>query len=288
MAIEAPAFAFVFVCHGGELEIKSLLLAASLRATLGDAPELIAAVPGPASVWRAPSPAAQEMLRRLRVDVQAVENPIGAAYPIGNKVACLSVATHARTVAILDSDILCLGKFDNDPAAATGFAAKPADKRTFPGGVEVWQPLYAAVCAGLPERTVTTTFSNEPGLPYFNSGVVFTTQPARLGAAWVKCARTLNSVLEARGQRHWLDQVSLPIAMQLCNLDFTALDDRWNYPAHLQSLGAASLYFCHYHWPKIIAGEPRLYACARDLAARHPELRQTIAAHSDWSGLLET
>ena len=45
MATEAPAFAFVFVCHGGELEIKSLLLAASLREAFGDAPQLIAAVP---------------------------------------------------------------------------------------------------------------------------------------------------------------------------------------------------------------------------------------------------
>ncbi|HSN01237.1 MAG TPA: hypothetical protein VLS52_09545 [Rudaea sp.] len=286
MAIDAHAFAFVFVCHGGELEIKSLLLAASLREIFGDAPQLIAAVPQPASVWRAPSSAALEMLRRLRVDVQTVENPIGVEYPIGNKLACFGVTTQARTVAVLDSDILCLREFDSDPAAATGFAAKPADKRTFPGGAEVWQPLYAA-CGMTPcARQVTTTFSGEPGPPYFNSGVVFATAPARLGAAWVECARTLNPLLEAQGQRHWLDQVALPIAARRCTLDWSELDEDWNFPAHLRPLGASRPYLCHYHWPQVIAGEPRLRERVRELAARHAELRIAIAARAEWSPLL--
>jgi SAM-dependent methyltransferase len=286
MAIDASAFAFVFVCHGGELEIKSLLLAASLRATLGDAPELIAAVPRPASVWREPSSAALEMLRRLRVDVQAVENPIGAEYPIGNKLACLGVATRVRTAVVLDSDILCLREFDSDPAAATGFAAKPADKRTFPGDAEVWEPLYAAAGATLPETRIATTLTCEAGPPYFNSGVVFTTQPAQLGAAWVECARTLNPLLEARGQRHWLDQVALPVAVRRCGLDYACFDDGFNFPAHLKSLPENLPVFCHYHWPEVIAGEPRLRERVRELAARHAQLRDAIAADPDWAPLL--
>ena len=286
MATDVSSLAFVFVCHGGELEIKALLLAASLREILGDAPELIAAVPQPASVWGAPSPAALNMLRRLRVEVQAVENPIGTAYPIGNKLACFGVVTRARTVAVLDSDILCLREFDFDPAAVTGFAAKPADKRTFPGGVEVWQPLYAVAGTDMPDTRVVTTFSGEAGPPYFNSGVVFTTQPARLGTAWIECARMLNPLLEARGQRHWLDQVALPIAVRRCGMDFTALNEDWNYPAHLHPLGEARPYFCHYHWPNVICGEPLLRARAGALAARHSELRDAIVAHTDWSGVL--
>ena len=286
MATEAPAFAFVFVCHGGELEIKSLLLAASLRETFGDAPQLIAAVPQPAATWGAPSSAALEMFRRLCVDVQAVENPIGAEYPIGNKLACLSVATRARTVAVLDSDILCLRGFDGDPATATGFAAKPADKRTYPGGEAVWQPLYAAVGATLPESRIATTLTGEVGPPYFNSGVVFTTQPSRLGRAWIECARTLNPLLEARGQRHWLDQVSLPIAVRRCGLDYACLDNDFNFPAHLKPLPENLPAFCHYHWPEVIAGAPRLRERVRALAARHVELREAIAADAEWSPLL--
>ncbi|MGE5168492.1 MAG: class I SAM-dependent methyltransferase [Deltaproteobacteria bacterium] len=286
MAIEAPAFAFVFVCHGGELEIKSLLLAASLRETFGDAPELIAAVPQPAAIWREPSSAALEMLRCLRVDVRAVENPIGAEYPIGNKLACLGVPARARTVVVLDSDILCLRGFDNDPAAAAGFAAKPADKRTFPGDAEVWASLYAAAGTTLPETRVATTLTGEAGPPYFNSGVVFTTQPARLGAAWIECARTLNPILETRGQRHWLDQVALPVAVRRCGLDYACLGDDFNFPAHLKPLPEDSPVFCHYHWPEVIAREPRLRERVRALAARHAELRAAIAADAEGAPLL--
>ncbi len=286
MAADASRLAFVFVCHGGELEIKALLLAASLRAALGDAPELVAAVPRPAQVWGAPSAAALRMLQRLRVRVQEVENPIGPEYPIGNKLACFGVAARAASVAVLDSDILCLRDFAVDPAAATGFAAKPADKRTFPGGAEVWQPLYAAAGVGLPDAQVVTTFSGEAGPPYFNSGVVFTCAPARLGTAWVECARVLNPLLEALGQRHWLDQVALPIAVRRCGMDFTVLDEDWNYPAHLRRLGEVRPYFCHYHWPNVICGEPQLRARVCELAAQHRELRDVIVAHPDWSGVL--
>lgn len=286
MAIDASRFAFVFVCHGGELQIKALLLAASLREQFGDAPELIAAVPHPMDVWGSPSPAALAMLRRLRVDVQAVENPIGPAYPIGNKLACFGVATRAASVVVLDSDILCLRSLDSDPAAATGFAAKPADKRTFPGDAEVWQPLYAAAGVDMPQTRVTTTLGGESGPPYFNSGVVFTTQPARLGAAWIECARTLNPVLEARGQRHWLDQVALPIAVRRCGMAFACLDDDFNFPAHLKSMPDRLPAFCHYHWPEVVAGEPRLRERVRRLAVHHPELHDAIAEDPQWAPLL--
>ncbi len=96
----------------------------------------------------------------------------------------------------------------------------------------------------------------------------------------------LNPLLEARGQRHWLDQVALPIALRRCEMDFTALDEDWNYPAHLHPLDQARPYFCHYHWPKIIAGEALLHARVRSLTAQHQQLRDAIIAHPDWSGLL--
>ncbi len=39
---------FVFICQGGVLEAKSLLLAASIRYFISDLHELTAAIPGPA------------------------------------------------------------------------------------------------------------------------------------------------------------------------------------------------------------------------------------------------
>jgi hypothetical protein len=286
MAIDPADFAFVFVYHGGELEIKALLLAASLRATLGRAPELIAAVPQPSEVWGAPSAAGLALLDALTVRVLTVDNPIDATYPIGNKLACLGVATRARTVVVLDSDILCLRPFDHDPAAVTGFAAKPADKRTFPGGLEVWQPLYAAVGTRPYPDQVTTTFSGESGPPYFNSGVIFTRRPSELGAAWIACARRIDPRLQDIGQRHWLDQVALPLAVRCCGMGFTVLDERWNHPAHLRRLDDALPYFCHYHWPSVIAREPRLRDRVRALAAAHATLRAALAAHPAWTELV--
>ncbi|MGH8040964.1 MAG: hypothetical protein ACREPN_02845 [Rudaea sp.] len=278
--------AFVFVCQAGELEIKALLLAASLRRQLRADHDLIAAVPVPAEQWGELSAATRRMLVRLQVHVRPIENPIGADYPIGNKLACLSTVMGGGAAVFLDSDILCLRDVTHAPAA--DFAAKPADKRTFPGGVDAWQPLYAANGVSVPQLSIETTVSAEPGPPYFNSGVVFTTAPVRLGAAWIECARTLSSVLTARGQRHWLDQVALPIAVRMCGLDYGCLEDAWNFPAHLQPLPARPPVFCHYHWPHVLRADALLLKQVRELAAEHAELRAIAATHPDWTDLLKS
>ena len=280
-------YAFVFVCQSGELEIKALLLAASLRRNLRCEYELIAAVPTPASIWGELAPQTRALLEQLGVRIEAIVNPLAADYPIGNKLACLAVPTDADKIVFLDSDILCLRDFGQPDCLEVAFAAKPADLRTFAAAVEAWQPLYAAAGVALPSLRLPTTVSGEFGLAYFNSGVIFADAWAGMGRAWIACARAIENVPAMREQRHWLDQVSLAIAVHERGLAYSGLDERFNFPAHLRPLPGELPFLCHYHWPRIIAREPILVDFVRDLAQSYAYLAQRMRSEAAWSALLD-
>lgn len=281
-----PTYAFVFVCQAGELEIKALLLAASLKRFLRCDHELIAALPTPAATWGELAPETRGLLRELGVRIEPIVNPIDPDYKIGNKLACFDVPTRARKIVFLDSDILCLRDFGEPDCLSVGFAAKPADLRTFAAGAEAWAPLYAAAGVALPDLRLPTTVSGEFGLAYFNSGVIFADAGAGLGQAWIDCARAILQVPAMREQRHWLDQVSLAIAVHKLGLRYSGLDERFNFPAHLKPVPDEPPFFCHYHWPRIVRREPLLLDLARDLAREHPVIARRMAGDAEWAALL--
>ena len=284
---QAKRHAIVFVCQAGELEVKALLLAASLRRFLPRDVELIAAVPTPADVWGELSDDTRAQLLEFGATIVPIVNPIGTDYPIGNKLACIDVPTTAQRIVFLDSDMLCLRDIGDPACLRVPFAAKPADLRTFAGGADAWRPLYAAVGATLPELRLPTTVSGEFGLPYFNSGVIFVDNGVGFGRAWIDCARAIGNVAPMPAQRHWLDQVALPLAVHKLGLAYAALDERSNFPAHLKTLNGTPPFFCHYHWPRIVRREPTLLALVRDLARSHPRIARVIAAHRDWAQLID-
>lgn len=275
----------VFVCQAGELEIKALLLASSLRRYLRIEHELIAAVPTPASDWGEVAAETLATLSRLDVRVESIVNPIGPDYGIGNKLACLELIGSERRAAFLDSDILLLREWRDDPSASVGFAAKPADFRTYSSRDEDWRDLYARVGTVLPTMRFPTTISGAFGPPYFNSGVIFVNSRKNFGAAWTHCARRLLSDPAMQEHRHWLDQVSLAITVHELGLDYAALDERFNFPAHVKTLPDELPYLCHYHWPAVIGREPVLADLVRDLSGEHPGIARLMRSHPHWAGL---
>jgi hypothetical protein len=282
-----PRYAFVFVCQAGEIEAKALLLAASLKNALHCQYELIAAVPSPASIWGELSSDTRRQLDEFGVRIVPIENPIDPDYKIGNKLACIDMPTRAEKIVFLDSDILCLRDFGDPACLHVPFAAKPADLRTFAAATEAWVPLYAAAGVALPRLHLPTTVSGEFGLPYFNSGVIFVDAGIGFGRNWIDCANAIRVTPEMREQRHWLDQVSLPIAVHRLGLAYSALDERYNFPAHLKPLPDPAPFFCHYHWPRIVRHEPALLGVVRALAAAHPAIARVMAREPEWADLLD-
>lgn len=282
------SYCFVFVCQQGELEIKSLLLVASLKRFLCCEYELIAALPMPETQWGRPSEITLVLLQDFGVRTVQICNPIGGDYPIGNKIACFSIETVADKIIFLDSAILCLSEFHHDKRFHIPFNAKPADLRTFTTDLGHWKRVYESVGLLLPETRVFTTVSGELTPPYFNSGVIAVHRGTRFGQVWEECCHVIEANPDIQNKRPWLDQIALPLAVQKCGLEFDCLDEHFNHPTHLKPLNSQRLpLFCHYHASTVIRREPQLNRLVIELVKAYPALHEVITSHTDWPLLLK-
>lgn len=273
----------VFVCQGGALERKAVLLAASIRRHSGSSAQLVAAIPRPAETWQPPSDDTLAYLEGLGVRIADVENPIGEHYPIGNKFGCLAVMPNVERCFILDSDLLSLRPITADDLPAKPLAAKPEDR---PGpwvDRRAWRGLYrwAGMKKWARSDEVITTVSGHRIPPYFNAGVVAIDPSSPVAASWLRWAQAIDSA-ERIPQRHpWLDQIALPLAARDVNVIPERLDEQWNWPAHHRLLRQPAR-FVHYHEPTVIEEDPMLWSGLIDLVRHDDELARLLGQDDDW------
>ena len=277
----------VFICQSGELELKALLLAASLRKHLKQKNvELIAAIPEP-DLWGDISPRTRQLLAKLKVTEQIIRSPFKQEYPIGNKIAAMGVDTNASCTLFLDSDILCIDSFDITALQTEGMKAKPADLATFCESDTAWESVYGMFKLNVPDFKVLSTVSRLPMLPYFNAGVVCVKNGAKFASSWLSIAKKVDDNEQITNKRPWLDQITLPVSAVSLDYPFELTSEAFNYPAHLKSLPDNNdVVLCHYHSPDVIFEEGRLSQLVGELCDQHCELKSAIEANANWASIL--
>lgn len=267
-----------FVCEPGRLEAQALLLAASLRSTWPDL-ELVAAVPQPLPA------ATTQAFAALGVTERGISNPLASDYPIGNKLAALGVGAGDGLRVFLDSDMLCLDRWDWRVLTTHALAAKPSDLATF-GSDALWRELYARFALALPTQRVWSTVSEQLMHPYFNAGMLATTRAAELAAEWARVCVAIDAMQDIHPRRPWLDQIGLPIAAARLGLAVRSLGEAWNYPAHVKPLLDAPG-IVHYHVPAVIARESALVERVAALLARYPQVAAVVQADAAWQPVVK-
>ncbi|HPJ97822.1 MAG TPA: sulfotransferase, partial [Syntrophales bacterium] len=281
------SYCFVFICQQGDLEIKSMLLAASLKQYLNCSSDLVAAVPQPEEKWGSPAPSTIKQLEELGARIVNITNDIHPDYPIGNKVSCLRIPTKADKVIFMDSDMLCLRPFKDEDRFAIPFNAKPADLSTYAVDEALWRKIYHCAGAEMPSLKLPTTVSGDYMPPYFNAGFIAIDAGTPLGDVWLDCCRKIDADSGIPNKRPWLDQIALPVALQKLKLAFDSLDEGYNYPAHLKTINPRQIpFFCHYHHPEVIRREPLMNRLVCDLADRFPVMRNAMMQRPEWKTLL--
>jgi len=275
----------VFVCQKGELELKSILLAWSLRKSHGKNIQLYAAIPNYKD-WADISEETKKLFGVFFVDVKHFIPIFGEAYAIGNKISALGLLPSNEPGCFLDSDMLSLSAWDiDDVLAGKVSAAKPADLGTW-GDLLAWERVYARAAMPVPERRVRLTVSRTLSLPYFNAGFVATQNPIELAAQWREYAALLNSKAAGIENKYpWLDQISLPIAIQKIGTWYS-LTEFYNFPAHLRALNDSDIGMCHYHSPSVILREPRLRALFEAAVREFPSIAKMAMEFNNWIPLL--
>jgi hypothetical protein len=272
-------YSFVFVCQAGELELKAMLLAASLRRNLRSDHQLVAAVPTPEARWGRPRPETLRFLGELGVDVVPITNEIDSDYPIGNKVSCLLVDLAGDVTVFVDTDMLCLRPFAHFPEFDAAFCAKPADFYSFRDhneNDEMWEKVYGTFDLAVPRVRMTATVSGESMPPYFNAGFVAARRGTGLGQAWLACCRRIDAN----------DEIALPVAVAQLGLEYRCLDERFNYPCHERRIDRRDPpIFAHYHWPTVVLRDPVLREHCKALAREHRALADALDSYPRWRWL---
>jgi len=254
-----------------------VLLAASLRQHERSL-KLVAAVPSTLPK------ATGAVLESLGVEQAPIDNPVAPDYPIGHKVAALAAGEARGLRLFVDSDALCLSALRWTEVQRAAFAAKPADIATF-GSDELWQRLYERFGLQLPAERVVATVSDQLMFPYFNAGMIATTEADALSRTWAELCRAIDAMEDIEPRRPWLDQIALPIALARLGLDFQSLGEVWNYPAHVKPV-MEQAQLVHYHLPSVVRREPALRACVARLMSAYPAISAVLEADADWRPVL--
>ena len=279
-------YAFAFVCQRGDLEIKAVLLAASLKRYLQCRHELVACLHAP-DIWGRPDPSTLAFFERMGIRTAIVQNVADAAFVNAIKISCLRVDAHAEKIVFLDSDMLCMAPFHDDPRFCVPVNVKPADLPSFSREEKDWRAVYGAAGLALPERRMRATLSQEEMPPLFHGGFIAVNRGTELADAWQDVALKLRADPALRDVVGLSDQPSLTVAVHAIAATYDLLNERYAYPLHMRPMkDHPPPLFCHYHGPRIIRREPQVNRLVQELASEHAEIASLISASEDWAPLL--
>ena len=279
---------FVFICQGGALEGKALLLAASMRLHFGDAHALTAAVPEPPEHWPAPDPQTLRALRALDVAIRPVRNAIADDFPYGNKMGCLNLAGDCARNVYIDSDILMMRGFGEDILPAANIAAVPASVAIADDAA--WAGFHAEFGLALPPRRLVALISQQRTVPYFNGGFIAVRNEPGFGDCWGDTCRRLRALpdLASNIRDRFLDQVALTLAAARLGAAIHALPLTWNFPSWSLALGdGPTPIFFHYQSPERLLREMRTVVAVNAACSAFPEARAAIRRIADFAALLD-
>lgn len=282
----SPRLTVYFIVEPPEYQVMACYLAASLREQFGDTVALVGYCPRPK--WAEVHPDVRAALDKMGCDLRALETEgrFDPPYPHGNKILATLEPRETEFSCFMDSDILCLrpnrvgnlvkeGCVSLTPAASMSWA-----------GQSIWSTIYDHFGMPLPEERIRLMRQRNEGdrLPYFSSGLFSFPQAHRnaegksFAQIWMETAQELDRHPEIPGKRPYLDQISLPIAIQRAGLAWNLLPEEQHYILGGRSRGeplpeGREIFTVHYRqWP--IVKELGLSGFAKQLLKRHAGVKK--------------
>lgn len=233
----SASVSYFFVMDGRRFEAPAILLAESLRNSLGQGPDVIAYVPNKIidDILRVTI----RMMELLNVDIRGFDsdqvdwNP---AYPHGNKILASCERRSTDLSVFLDTDVVCIGDLTFDTVNSnTPLFAVPEGVPTWGRNEEDWRPVYDQFGLDVPQdRVKLVKGRGRIVLPYFNAGVVGFVERGnaegnRLPDLWLDTAKRIDANPEIEGKRPWLDQIALPVAAARMGGKIEVMENIYNF-----------------------------------------------------------
>ena len=281
-----PKLTVFFIVEPPDYEVMACYLAASLREQFGDKIALVGYCPD--IKLDQVSPKVTEVLRRMGCEVRpfAVEGRFTPAYPHGNKILATMEPRDTELSAFFDSDILCLRPNEVANIILPGSVSlTPAASMNW-GKTSDWTLIYAAVGIDIPaERIKLMRQSGErQRIPYFSSGLFSFPEQHRspdgrsFPQVWMDVAQTIDAHPDIPGKRPYLDQISMPLAIQQSGLKWNILSEEQHYILGGKLRGEElpqdrEIFTVHYRQARVLK-ETGLTAISRKMLKRHAGVKR--------------
>ena len=290
-------YTFAFVCQKGRLEIEALFLAASLKRFLKCEYELIAIAPGPNSVFGEPSEIAIDLLKKMGVRIEYINNDLvsdlKAKHPdvkhlpriirsifYSNKFLCFKPPINSDKLIYLDSDIILYEEFYGDIALSIPLNARIGGLGDCISVDGNWDKIFRLTNAKMPNIRIKnwerknknpTEYNYTP--PHFNGGFIGVNAEYvnKFYKVWLKCYKKIISK-NLVGNKLFSEQIALSIAIHKMDIPYNILNH--DFP---------KMPFLHY-FSNIdrITKKPEIYSLFVSILEEYPEIKELIQTDKTW------
>ncbi len=289
----APRLTVFFIVEPPEYQMMACYLAASLREQFGKTVALVGYCP--ASKIDVVSCNVKAALTKMDCDLRsfAVEGRFDPVYPHGNKLLATLEPRDTEFSCFMDSDILCLRPNAVENIVMTDHVSLTPAASMGWGKQAVWQSIYAAVGMTMPVERIKLMKQKKGNgrIPYFSSGLFSfpeqyrTPEGKSFPQVWMDVAQILDANPEIPSKRPYLDQMSLPLAIQKSGLAWNLLPDAQHFILGGKARGEPlptdrEIFTIHYRqWPLI--KELGLSAQAKQMLVKHADVKKVAPETPD-------
>lgn len=295
----SPRLTIFFIVEPPDYQVMACYLAASLREQFGDSVALVGYCPAP----KLPLVHDQikTVLAKLGCEVRPfeVEGRFDPPYPHGNKILATMEPRDTEFSCFMDSDILALRPNEVANLVADGAVSLTPAAWMGWGDQDMWGKIYDAVGLPLPQDRIRLMKQKKGAgkVPYFSSGL-FSFPEQHCNATgksfpqvWYDVAQAVDANPDIPQKRPYLDQMTLPLAIQKAGLTWNILPDAQHYILGGRQRGEPvpqdrAIFAVHYRrWP--LLKEAGLSGLAKTLLLKHAGLKKLQLATQDDPDTLE-
>jgi len=232
-----PRLTVYFIVEPPKYEQMACYLAGSLRQQFGQSVALVGYCPD--TRFDSLSRDVLAVLAKLDCEVRPfkVAGQFSPDYPHGNKLLATLEPRDTEFSAFFDSDVLCLRPNRVENIVKEGHVSLTPAASMVWGSGETWNLIYDICGLPLPEERVKLMRQkgSRERLPYFSSGLFSFPEKHRnndgktFAEVWMETAQLIDRHEEIPGRRPYLDQISLPLAIQKSGLRWNLLPEEQHF-----------------------------------------------------------
>lgn len=233
----SPRLTVYFIVEPPRYQLMACYLAGSLRQQFGQTVDLVGYCPD--TKIDTVSADVKAVLAKLGCEVRPfkVSGRFDPEYPHGNKLLATLEPRDTEFSAFFDSDVLCLRPNKVENIIMEGHVSLTPAASMIWGTAKTWSIIYETCGMPVPEDRVKLMRQkgSRGRIPYFSSGLFSFPEKHRnaegksFPEVWMDIAQVIDRNEAIPGRRPYLDQISLPLAIQKAGLGWNLLPEEQHF-----------------------------------------------------------